>query len=129
MKVYLSGSLKSDWQDEVIDSMMYDCEIIDPRENDCNDPQVFTKKDLKGIRDCDIVFAYLEEDNPSGIGLALEVGYGKSLGKYIILVNEKDDTNFDIVNCTSHKVYNNLNDGLRHLKLICSRSQAVTALL
>lgn len=35
------------------------------------------------------VFAYLEKSNPGGYALALELGFGKALGKTIILIDER----------------------------------------
>ena len=50
--------------------------------------------DLAAVRDCDLVIGYLEHDNPSGIGLAAEVGYAKALGKLIwLVVEEPNDYN------------------------------------
>jgi len=45
------------------------------------------------IRECDIVFAYLEASNPVIINIALELGFAKGLGKVTILVNEWTEEN------------------------------------
>jgi nucleoside 2-deoxyribosyltransferase len=44
--------------------------------------------DLYHAKASDIVFGYLEADNPAGHGLAVECGYAKGLGKTVIIVNE-----------------------------------------
>lgn len=47
--------------------------------------------DLHYIKQCDIMFCYMEKSNPSGIGLACEMGFGYALGKTVILVLEDEN--------------------------------------
>ena len=121
MKVYLSGGMKSSWQSFVIG----DCdgfEFFDPRRHGLSDPHEYTIWDLEHVRQCDIVFAYMESTNPSGIGLTLEIGYAKALNKTIILVDEKScvdsefEKRFRIVRCSADIVFNTLEDGIEFLK-------------
>lgn len=85
--VYLAGGMKSGWQDKVIEVCGNEYfEWIDPRDHGLTDEAEYTKWDLDGIDSCDVVFAYLEHDNPGGYALALEIGYAKARGKKIIFV-------------------------------------------
>ena len=92
--VYLAGGFKSGWQDHITHCLRN--RYIDPRKkNEIGwSWDKITAWDKYAIRKSDIVFAYLEKDNPSGIGLACECAYANALGKLVILVNEKENTNF-----------------------------------
>ena len=63
----------------------------------------------------------MEESNPSGIGLSLEVGFAKALGLTIILVDEKSKNDsvfknkFKIVRESATIVYDNIDDGIAYL--------------
>src|SRR5690242_4744596 len=99
-KVYLAGGLSSGWQAKVIEacaSFIY----FNPQDlNNPVDPYGASVERLRfiavlergAIRDCDIVFAYLEKDNPSGLGLSAEIGYGNAHHKHIIFVDERNDS-------------------------------------
>jgi nucleoside 2-deoxyribosyltransferase len=115
LTVYLSGGMKSDWQDTV-KSSIYNAEWIDPSRHGLSKPDEYTAWDLLGVRKADIVFAYLAEDNPSGIGLALEVGYAKALGKTIVFVDERGGYT-DIVRSTADVWCDNLDEGIGILRM------------
>ena len=87
MQIYLSGGMRSDWQDRVMTAVPHHA-YFDPRQNDTKIAQEYTFLDLMHIEHADLVFAYLESDNPSGLGLALEVGYALGLGKPVIFVSD-----------------------------------------
>lgn len=92
MRVYLSGGFRSGWQEEVTAEVLRlrpDAEIADPRENKKHDPAHYTEWNIEAITSCDIMFAYMEHDNPGMANLAFELGYGHCLRKKIILINEK----------------------------------------
>lgn len=134
-KVYLAGGLNDfDWQNKVISSIKDENkpnkkEINDnkrfvfynPREHMLTNSREYTIWDLFYVQKCDILFAYMQKENPSGFGLTLEVGYARALDKPIILVDEKsvDDENFKkyfkIVRESSSIVFNNLEDGIKFL--------------
>ena len=67
----------------------------------------------------------MESSNPSGYGLALEIGYAKALNKTIILINEKSKTDdsfkryFEIVENLSDIVFDNLDDAIEYLGRFC----------
>lgn len=83
-KVYLAGGMRGNWQDLVIDTVRRQAPdtpviFIDPRNNGTKDEQVYTAWDLEGVAMADIIFTYIEADNPAGHGACLEIGYAKGL--------------------------------------------------
>ncbi len=90
MKVYLSGGMKGDWQDEIPN--MDGVEYFDPR---TDSPQFssaidFVNADVEAVKDSDLVFCYMEKDNPSGIGAAWECAVARENNIPIITVWEKE---------------------------------------
>ena len=93
--VYLAGGFKGDWQTRVMAcSDLFNW--INPKEKEYSngervtmiDVDEYGKWDLHFIRQSDIVFVYVEQTNTSCIGLSVEAGYAKGLGKTVILVLE-----------------------------------------
>lgn len=123
-KVYLSGGLnKSNWQSKLIANVGKEgYAFFNPREHHLENSKEYTIWDLYYVKNCDVVFAYMENDNPSGYGLTLEIGVASALGKPVILVDErsKNDSNFKkyfkIVQESSTIVFDNLEDGTNFLK-------------
>jgi nucleoside 2-deoxyribosyltransferase len=113
-KVYLAGGFRSGWMNAVISNH----ELINPskkeKDGNWNINRICTW-DKYAIQKADIVFAYLEEDNPSGIGLSCEIGYARALNKVVILVNGKDEEKFLFLNGFADIVFNNYTDGLDFL--------------
>ena len=91
MKVYLAGGMKGDWQDQLISILGKQVEFIDPRDHCLIAEEDYTDWDLKGVFECDVLFAYMEKSNPSGYGMMLEIGYAKALGKLIIFAHQGRD--------------------------------------
>ena len=95
-KIYLSGGTVSNWQDEVEHYITKDtiqAEFYNPAKFkvgtvDRPDLRMYGPMDKLKIEECDILFAYLEQSNPTPINVALELGYAKGLGKLTILCNE-----------------------------------------
>jgi hypothetical protein len=120
-KVYLSGGLKSDWQERVMKEAP-GLEYLNPQSHGLQPPQLYTLWDMYHVRKADIVFGYMERDNPSGYGLATEIGYAKGLDKTIILVDEKSAVDegfrryFAIVRELSDTVFESLDEGIAMLK-------------
>ncbi|WP_159798933.1 nucleoside 2-deoxyribosyltransferase domain-containing protein [Flavobacterium sp. MK4S-17] len=125
-KVYLAGGMnQSNWQKNVIESINSENFIFyNPREHSLTDSTEYTFWDLFYVKQSDILFAYMQSDNPSGIGLTLEVGYARAMDKSIILIDEKSkvDKNFaarfEIVRESATIVFDNLEDGINFLKKI-----------
>lgn len=124
IKVFLSGGMnESNWQQEVINSVGNDKYIyFNPREHLLSKSNEYTMWDLFYVKNCDVVFAYMQRNNPSGIGLTLEIGYAAALGKQIILIDEKSsfdehfEQKFKIVRESSSIVFESLLDGIKFLK-------------
>jgi len=120
-KVFLSGRVESFWQDNVITEVP-DLEYFDPRSHKLASPIQYTTWDMHHVLSADILFGYMEKDNPSGYGLATEVGYAKGSGKTVILVDEKSPTNskflqhFAIVRATADIVFDTLEEGIEFLR-------------
>ncbi len=95
--VYLAGGMRGDWRERLVDEV--DKEFLNPKyigkmafryliPQRLPFPD-YVENDLHLINNADILFVYLEKDNPSGLGLAAEMGFAKARGKVIIFVNEQ----------------------------------------
>lgn len=117
MTVYLSGGMQSNWREEVF-AACPTLSFVSPQSHGLDVPGEYTAWDLLGVRHGHVLFAYLEADNASGIGLSLEVGYAKALNKLIIFVDEKPRTNshLDIVRATADVCFGTLAEGIRYLR-------------
>lgn len=120
LKVYLAGGMNKDWRYDLKNTIKNRFYInykwyTDPTENNTDIPVEYTSLDILKIKRSDIVFCYMEKDNPSGIGLSAEIGYAKALNKTIIFVNESESKYFKFVEELSDVVYNNLKDGVDFL--------------
>ena len=120
MKVYLAGGMRSDWQDKV--NSLKGITFLDPRDKPDKkmDLDEYGTWDLTYIKDCDIVFGYMERTNPSGVGMACELGYAFGIGKTVILVLEEGhetqkDRYLNFMKKVSHVTYDNLEDGIKYL--------------
>lgn len=112
--VYLSGGMHSEWREFVKDSVPR-LAYIDPCEHSLDKPGEYTAWDLFGVRQCDILLAYMEKDNPSGIGLALELGMAKALGKLTILIDDRDDRYTAILQYAAELTFDYLADAIGFL--------------
>ena len=123
-KVFLSGGLSlSDCQSEVINKVGRESYIyFNPRMHLLNEASQYSIWDLHYVEKCDILFAYMQKENPSGFGLTLESGYASALGKPIILIDEKSISDkefcsrFKIVREIASIVFDNLEEGIDFLK-------------
>lgn len=126
-KVYLAGGFKNDWQTRVIScSDMFDW--INPKSKEYSNGDRITmnineygKWDLHFIKQSDIVFIYVERDNTSCIGLSVEAGYAKGLGKTVILVLEPNhetikDSYLAFITQVADIVFDDLESGVNYLK-------------
>ena len=121
-RVFLSGGFKSNWQDKVIEQLHDKFIFYNPREHGLEDSDLYTTWDIHFVKECDIIFAYMEESNPSGYGLSFEIGVAYALKKTIILVDEKSENDktfakyFKIIYNPSGVVFHNLIEGIEYLK-------------
>jgi len=131
-KVYLAGGLSSNWRKSIIDDLNESFIFFDPQEHGLEEcSKQFTSWDLFHVKQCDIVFAFMEENNRSGYGLTLEVGYAKALDKLIILVDERSSRDvkfasyFRIVRESASITFDSLEKGLFYLKSFQSKHQKI----
>lgn len=117
MKVYLAGGMRGDWRN-IVKELVPFATFIDPVEHGFVEPEEYTPWDLAGVRECDVVFAYLEKSNPSGLGMMLEIGYGKGLSKFVIFVDEKNERYTQIGRIAADVVYDSLRSGVEMLKAL-----------
>ena len=96
MNVYLSGGMRSGWQQKVIEACP-NIHFINPCDHGLIDSKYYSVWDILAVDVCDVVLAYMESDNPSGLGLAYECGYARGKGKLVIMVDDKMDRYMKIV--------------------------------
>lgn len=120
--VFLSGGFKSGWQEIVIEKFKKKFTFFNPRDHNLKDSDLYTAWDIHFVKKCDIFFAYMEHSNPSGYGLAFELGVAYALNKTIILVDEKSSHDeafsryFKILHRPSNVVFSNFEDGFKFLE-------------
>jgi hypothetical protein len=79
MKVYLAGGMESNWRTGVKEALL-DVVFLDPCEHGYDKPELYAAWDARAVDACDVLFAYLEADNPSGYGMVAEIGRAAGLG-------------------------------------------------
>jgi nucleoside 2-deoxyribosyltransferase len=89
--VYLAGGMHSDWREQVKMGVQHTVNFFDPCTHGFKSEDAYTFWDIQAIRKSDIVFAYMEPDNPSGVGLAFEIGYAVALGRSVIFVDQSSE--------------------------------------
>lgn len=125
-RVYLAGGFGSGWQDEVkrLNSFIWFDPKVKERPNGFEVPMSVNEYgtwDLHFIKLCDIVFVYAERTNPSCIGLSVEMGYAKGIGKTVILVLEPNhetikDAYLQFLKKAANITFETLQDGLDYLQ-------------
>jgi hypothetical protein len=114
--IYLAGGMKSNWQDKVIAACPPPAFYFrDPRTHGLTDEKDYTKWDLAGIMDSQLVLAYMDSANPSGFGLSLEVGFARAMHRTIFYVCE-DTTDrqkyFGMVRACATRVFDSLDTAI-----------------
>jgi len=66
----------------VISKISGKCIIFNPQDHKLNFSKEYTYWDLHFVEQADIVFAYLEKENPSGFGLTLEIGFANRIAVF-----------------------------------------------
>lgn len=125
-KVYLAGGYKSSWQKEVkkLNGFIW----FDPKEKERPEGKVIPMTlneygtwDLHFIDKSDIVFVYVERTNTSCIGLSVEIGFAKGIGKTVILVLEPNhetikDRYLQFLKKVADITFETLDDGMNYLQ-------------
>lgn len=114
MKIYLAGGTHSGWQGEVI-KVASKHTYFDPRTDaDQRFAYKWTLQETEGMRVCDLVFAYFEFQNPSGLGLAKEIGWATILEIPVWYIDEHERINAFLCAC-SQRVYSDFRKAVRDL--------------
>lgn len=85
--IYFAGGMKGNWQDRITEA----CKgaiFIDPRKSGQPAESDYTAWDLAAVERCDAIIGLMEQGNPGGSGLAVEFGWGASIGRHLMLVEE-----------------------------------------
>lgn len=104
LRVYLAGGMHSDWQD-TFKKFYPSIDFVDPRAHELTNEDEYTLVDRLAIKQCDLMIAYFEKHNPSGLGLAFEIGYAIGLGIPIIFIDEKQDKYAGMLRASAGLVY------------------------
>jgi nucleoside 2-deoxyribosyltransferase len=126
-KIYLAGGFKSDWANEV-KKCSDNFQWINPKDKEFKNGErivmnvnEYGKWDLHFIKQCDILFVYVERTNTSCIGLCCEAGFAKGLGKTVITILEPNhetlkDAYLSFITQVSDIVFEDLESGVNYLK-------------
>jgi nucleoside 2-deoxyribosyltransferase len=122
-KVYLAGGFNTDWRDTVKTLKFKtwhpeNLEFFDPKLKPDKHWFEYGTWDVHFIKQCDIVFAYMEKTNPSGYGLSAEMGYAKALNKTVIFVLEsghEKEKYLQFLKQFADVVYETLDEGIEYL--------------
>lgn len=116
IKIYLSGGMYSGWQDKLpsIEGVEFFDPRVLPQQNLNVSANYFVNEDVKGVRESDLVFCYIEESNPMPLGAAWECAVAAENNIPIITVWEKGyvDPFFSVY---SLYLYTNFEDGIKRL--------------
>ncbi len=121
-KVYLAGGMRGEWREQIkkeCKGLIIFCPV-DKESSQTMTVDEYGTWDLHYIKQADIVFGYMERTNPSGIGLACEMGLAYGLGKTVILVLEKNsqhfaDENLEFLRKVAHITFAELREGIDYL--------------
>lgn len=119
MNVYLSGGMKTGWQDKMpeIEGVTY----FDPRKDSEQSAAIkFVNDDIKAVKEADVVFCYMEKDNPSGLGAAWECAIAYENEIPIITVWEKDYID-PFFSCCSQFFFSNFDKGIERLTKVVGK--------
>jgi nucleoside 2-deoxyribosyltransferase len=122
LKIYLAGGFKGGWHEKVIQQVSNDFIIYNPQQHSLDDSEMYTAWDLFHVDKCDILLGYMSEDNPSGYGLALEIGYAKAKNKLVLLIDERSKIDapfkryFSICHQSSNIVFNSFDEAITFIK-------------
>ncbi|QWU14263.1 hypothetical protein SAMN04487895_101559 [Paenibacillus sophorae] len=113
MQIYLSGGMYGTWQDKLpkIEGVTY----FDPRSVEQTASYRFVLEDIEQVKKSDLVFCYMEKDNPSGFGATWECATAFENNIPIITVWEKSYID-PFFACCSLFLFNDFEKGLSKLK-------------
>ena len=122
MKIYLAGGFHSGWQEHIISKLSLRHSnkhtFYNPKTDaDQRFPYRYTQQEIDAMKTCGLVFAYFEVENPSGLGLAKEIGWATILDIPVWYVDEHDRLNSFLCAC-SQRVYSSFNKAVEDLYAI-----------
>jgi len=115
MKVYLAGGFYTNWQKRVMDGApehIYHNPMLHSRQLTTYS---FVSDDLNAVHNSDVVFVHFEKTNPTGIGLAVEVGYAVALGIPVMYVDDHPRINEFLAGCAK-RVFSDLDTAIEFLR-------------
>lgn len=119
--IYLAGGFRSGWQ-VLVKEALPRFGFLDPSLHNIQDPKSYTDWDLGAIRRCDILLGNMEASNPGGYALALEIGFAKALGKFIVLVDQIENPSvsrhFEMVRQCSNVVFRDLQAAIAYMNTL-----------
>lgn len=78
---------ESSWQQYVKTYVRSKFIVFDPSQLQTKVFEEYAALDIAHVERADIVLGYIEDENPSGVGMAVEMGIARGMGKMVILVN------------------------------------------
>jgi len=130
-KVYLAGGMRVDWREGIkkeCKGLVFFCPV-DKESSQVMSVDEYGTWDLHYIKQADILFGYMERTNPSGIGLACEMGMAYGMNKTVILVLEKGSEHFaddklEFLRKVAHITFSELQEGINYLKTFRLKADA-----
>jgi nucleoside 2-deoxyribosyltransferase len=116
MKVYLSGGMYSGWQEKAKGLLWHRIKVLNPCESGQTTPAEYTLWDIEAVKNADALLVYFEDDNPSGIGLSLEMGIAVALGIPVILVDDMNDKRTQILRQSASLICADLDQAAEYIK-------------
>lgn len=118
LKIYLAGGMRTDWREKVKKAVPHAI-YFDPTVHGLEDEVSYTQWDVAALAMADIVLGYLEEGNPSGLGLMFELGYATAAEKEVVFVNEWEGKNEDkytgMARAAATAYYTTLDKAIRYI--------------
>ncbi len=121
-KIYLAGGFEGGWQDIVTNKLKDKAILFNPQKHALAEKDKYTTWDLYHVNKCDILLGYMSSNNPSGYGLALEIGYARAKNKVVILVDERSKVDltfqryFSICQESSNILFDTLEEAVSYIE-------------
>ena len=117
MKIYLAGGFNSDWQERVIKGAPQHDYYNPKTDADQTAAYLWTTQEIEALKESDLMVAFFEKDNPSGLGLAKEMGWATILKIPVIYIDEHDRLNEFLCAC-SKRIYAKLEPVIEYLRTL-----------
>jgi len=116
--IYLAGGMQTDWRDQVRERV--DARFYDPTDHWLDSLEEYGQWDLHHVASADVLFCYIERDNPSCLGAAVEAGYAAGQGTLVVLVRERRHEHFPdekvaFLEAVADVSFADLDDGIEYL--------------